>query len=68
VSETLKSESWILDGNSESTTKTKDPAAESVNRVYWVVFVLPGSQSGRVRVTGSNLVNNSVGFVLDAIV
>jgi hypothetical protein len=41
VSETLKSESWILDGNSESATKTEDPTAEiteSMNRVTRVVF------------------------------
>jgi len=68
MSKTLKSESRILDGNSESATKTEDSATESVNRVYRVVFVLPGSQSGHVRVTGSNPVNNQVGFMLNPIV
>jgi hypothetical protein len=48
VFETLKFESWILDGNRELVTKTEDPMVESVNRVYRVMFVLPGSQSGRV--------------------
>jgi hypothetical protein len=68
VSETLKFESWILDGNRESVTKTEDPTVESVTRVYRVMFVLPGSQSGCVRVTGSNPINNRVGFVLDSLV
>jgi hypothetical protein len=47
--------------------KTEDLAAESVNRVIRVEFVLPGLQSGCVRVIGSNPINNRVGFVLDLI-
>jgi hypothetical protein len=37
------------------------------NRVYRVVFGLPGSPSGRVWVTCSNPINNWVGYMFDPI-
>jgi hypothetical protein len=38
-----------------------------MNRVIRVEFVLPGLQSGRVRVTCFNPISNRVGFLSDPI-
>jgi hypothetical protein len=75
VSETSISESWILDSNSESATKTEDPAldgnksatktedpaVEIAESVNRVTLVVFGFQNSTRLIIG-------VGFVLDPIV